>query len=99
MSTEVRQNVPECEIMLQCGKSAKSAKDHRRWLLFGNKYQKCCINKDFCILLGFGYFDIGISIYLWWRPLTLVVGTAFVMLMNGAKQAGLVVVIGQSRIQ
>ena len=24
----------------------------------------------FCILLGFGYFDVDISIYLWRRPLT-----------------------------
>ena len=74
-------------------------KDHRQWLLFGNKYQKYCIIKDFCILLGFGYFDVGISIYLWRHLLTLVIGTAFVMLTNGAKQAGLVVVIGQSHIQ
>ena len=61
--------------------------------------KKYCISKDFCILLGFGYFDVGISIYLWQHPLTLVVGTSSVILMNGAKQAGLVVVIGQSRIQ
>ena len=59
----------------------------------------CCINKVLCILLGFDYFDISISIYLWRCLLLLVVGTASVMLMDAAKQAELVVVIGQSRIQ
>ena len=54
---------------------------------------------DFYILLGFSYFNIDTSIYLWHHPFTLVIGTASVMLMNGAKQAGLVVVIGQSHIQ
>ena len=39
------------------------------------------------------------SIYLWRRSLTLVVGTVSFMLMDGAKQVGLVVVIGQSHIQ
>ena len=58
-----------------------------------------CINKLFCILLGFYCFDIGISIYLWCCPLMLVVGTAFVTLIDGTKQAGLVVVISQSHIQ
>ena len=61
--------------------------------------KKCCINKDLCILLGFDYFDEGASIYLWHHSLTLVVGTVSIMLTDGAKQAGLVVVIGQSRIQ
>ena len=61
--------------------------------------KKCCINKDSCILLGFDYFDIGISIYLWCRSLILVVGTTSVMLMDSTKQAGLVVVTSQSRIQ
>ena len=61
--------------------------------------KKYCINKDFWILLGFDYFDVGISIYNWHCSLTLVVGTASVMLMDGIKQAGLVVVIGQSCIK
>ena len=60
--------------------------------------KKCCINKDFCILLGFDFFDVSISIYLWHCLLMLVVGTTSVMLMDGTKQAGLVVVIGQSHI-
>ena len=40
--------------------------------------------------MGFDYFDINISIYLWRCLLTLVVGTAFLILKDGAKQAGLV---------
>ena len=52
-----------------------------------------CVNKNFCILLGFGYFDKGVSIYLWHCSFTLVVGPASFMLMDGAKQAGLVVAI------
>ena len=56
--------------------------------------KKCCINKDCGILLGFDYFDVGVNIYLWRRSLTLVVGTASVMLTDSVKQAGLVVVIG-----
>ena len=71
--------------------------DDGYWLVIIIK--KYCINKDFCILLGFDYFDVGISIYLWHRPLTLVVGTAFVTLTDGTKQARLVVVIGKSCIQ
>ena len=61
--------------------------------------KKCFINKDFCILLGFGCFDIGISIYLWCHPLILVVGTTSVTLTNGIKQAGMMVIIGQNFIQ
>ena len=57
--TEARQNVLECKIMhFNMEKSMKSAKDHQQWLLIYNKYQNYCINKDFCILLGFRYFLI-----------------------------------------
>ena len=67
------------------------------WLVIIIK--KCCISKDLCILLGFDYFDEVGSIYLWRCSLMLVDGTASVMLMDGAKQVGLVVVISQSHIQ
>ena len=70
--------------------------DDGYWLVINIK--KCFINKDLCILLGFDYFDIGISIYFWRHLLMPVVGTAFVTLTNGAKQAGLVVAISQSHI-
>ena len=60
--------------------------------------KKICINRDFYILVGFDCFDIGVTIYLCRHSLMLVVGTASVILMDGAKQAGLVVVISQSHI-
>ena len=53
----------------------------------------------FCILFGFDYFDVDISIYLWHRSLTLVIGTASVTLMDSTKQGGIVAVINQIHIQ
>ena len=93
IATRVHQSVKECARVwnsaLQYGKSLKSVKDHRCWLLIEKNYQFYYINKVFfCILLGFDYFEIGISIYLWHRRLTLVVCTAPVTLVDGAKQAG-----------
>ena len=61
--------------------------------------RKYCINKGFCFLLGFDYFEEGVSICLWCHLLTIVVGTTFVTLTDSAKQARLVVFIGQSSIQ
>ena len=75
----------------------QEAIDNGYWLV--KIIKKGCINKDFCILLGFDYFDVGVSIYPWRRLLMLIVDTASIMLIDGAKQAGLVAVIGQSRIQ
>ena len=40
--------------------------------------------------MGFDYFDISVSIYLWHRLLMLVVGTTSLTLVDGAKQAKLV---------
>ena len=37
-------------------------------------------------MLGFDYFDVGISIYLWYHSLMLVVGTASIILTDGTKQ-------------
>ena len=51
------------------------------------------------MLLAFEGQGGNISIYLWHRSLMLVVGTASVMLIHSAKQAGMAIVINQSRIQ
>ena len=96
----VRKSVLECEIV--CSSMEKVQKVRKTigdgfWLVVIIK--KYCINKYIYILFGFDYFDIDISIYFWHRSLILVIGTASIMLMDGAKQAKLVVVIGQSRIQ
>ena len=105
--TKVWQSVPECEIgwyntekcarvlnsATQYGISAKSSGGYQQCLLIGNNYQKV-LYKLFCILLGFDYFDEGVSIYLWHRLLMLIVGTTSIILMDGTKQAGLVVIIG-----
>ena len=95
----VRKSVPECEIVRHSTELVWKV-----WKNIGNGYwlviiiKKYCKSKDFYILFGFDYFDVGVSICLWRRLLTLVVGTVSAMLADGAKQAGLVIVISQSRI-
>ena len=66
----------------------KKTTDSDYWLVIIIKFY--CINKVFRIWVGFDYFDVNISIYLWHRLLTLVVGSASIMLADSAKQASLV---------
>ena len=92
--TRVCQGAKECtKCEIVCCNTEKVWKvqktiDNGYWLLMIIKFG--CINKVFCILLGFYCPDIGFSIYLWCRRLMFIVGTASVTLVDGAKQAGLV---------
>ena len=66
----------------------QKAIDKGYWLV--QIIKSSCINRVFCTWLSFDYFDVSISIYLWRRLLTHVTGTVPLMLVDGAKQAGLV---------
>ena len=48
----------------------------------------CWIDMLFCIGLGFAYVNVEFCICLWRRLFTFVAGTIFLMLVDGAKQAG-----------
>ena len=69
---------------MESGK-VQRAIDNDYWLLIISKV--CFIDRVFCIWLGFDYFDVNISTYFWHWLLTLVAGTAFLTLMDSAKQA------------
>ena len=64
----------------------QEAIDNDYWLAKITKV--CCINRFFSIQLGFAYFNIEIRIYLWHGLFLFAVGTAFLTLVDGAKQAG-----------
>ena len=90
LSTKVQQSVPQCET-IQCGmeksgKSTKSVKHHQQWLTIITKAY--CIDKIYWIWLGFAYLDVKTSICFWYQLFIFVAGTAFLTLVDSAKQAG-----------
>ena len=64
----------------------QEAIDNDYWLAKITKV--CCIDRFFCIQLGFAYLNIEIHICLWCWLFTFIAGTAFLTLADGAKQAG-----------
>ena len=88
LSTKVRQSAPECEIVhFNVEKVQKTIEDSYCLVIIIKIY---CINKVICILLGFDYFNSGISSYIWRCLLTLIVSTTSIILVDSAKQTGLV---------
>ena len=64
----VQNNIEKCE------KCKGSSKIITYWQLL---LKICCIDRVFCILLGFAYFDLNISTYLWRYLLVLIVAPPF----------------------
>ena len=59
--------------------------DNNYWLTIVTKI--CCIDKVFYIWLGFAGLDVKICICFWCRLFIFIVGTTFLILADGTKQA------------
>ena len=81
--------MPKCELVqlsMELLQKVQEAIDNDCCLVKTTKF--CCIDKFFCIQLGFAHINVEIRICFWRRLFMFVVGTAFLILMDGAKQAG-----------
>ena len=88
-SDTVQQSTPDCKIVwcsTELVWKVQEAIDNDYWL--ANITQVCCIERFFCIWLGFAYLNVKIHICRWRWRFIFIASTTFLMLVDGTRQAG-----------